>query len=109
MTEWKEAFCPMCGLMVGKKTIYRSPAKPYMGIARQENRWETIKEFTDDRHFGVVKSSEGRGTMKFVRYYEIDEDEDGYFPPMKARLLAMVGEWIAKGLITREEVDKAIV
>lgn len=108
MTEWKEAFCPMCGRTMGKKTTYRVPGKPYFGIARQDNRWEMTKEFTGDKPFGVVKSSEGRGTLKFERYYEIGEDEEGYFPLMKARLLAVVKEWLDKNWITREEVDEAL-
>lgn len=108
MSEWREAFCPMCGRTMGKKTTYRVPGKPYFGIERQENRWEMTKEFTGDKPFGVVKSSEGRGTLKFERYYEIDEDKEGYFPLMKARLLAVVKEWLAKGWIAREEVDETL-
>ncbi len=109
MGQWREAFCVMCGRTMGKKTIYRQPGKPYFGIERQENKWAKTKEFTGEKPFGVVKSSEGRGTMKFERYYEINEDEEGYFPLMKARLLAVIGEWLEKGLITREEVDEALL
>jgi len=94
---------------MGKRTIYRAPGKPYMGIARQENRWEETQKFTKDKPFGVVKSSEGRGTLKLERYYGIDEDEEGYFPLMKARLLAVIGEWLEKKWITREEVDEALL
>ncbi len=108
MGEWREAFCVLCGRTMGMRTVLRAPGKPYMGIARRENKWDLTREFTGAKPFGVVKSSEGRGTMKFERYYEIDEDEEGYFPAMKARLLAVIGEWQAKGLITREEVDDAI-
>ncbi len=107
-SEWREAFCPICGRTMGMKTVYRVPGKPYMGIERRENRWESTQEFTGDKPFGVVKSSMGRGSLKFERYYEIDEDAEGYFPLMKARLLAVVGEWLDKGWITREEVDKAL-
>ena len=107
-SEWREAFCPTCGRTMGMKTILRTPGKPYMGIARRENRWEATKEFTGDKPFGVVKSSEGRGSLKFERYYGIDEDQEGYFPLIKARLLAVMGEWLEKGWITREEVDQAL-
>ncbi len=107
-SEWREAFCPMCGRTMGKKTVYRQPGKPYFGIVRQENRWESTKEFTGEKPFGVVKSSEGRGSLKFERYYGIDEDQEGYFPLMKARLLAVIGEWLEKGWITQEEVSAAL-
>ena len=109
MAEWKECFCVLCGRTMGNRTVYRAPGKPYMGITGHENKWELTREFTKDKPFGVVKSSEGRGTMKMERYYEIDEDSEGFFPPMKARLLAVIGEWQAKGLITREEVDAALL
>ena len=107
MTEWKEAFCPLCGRTMGMKNIYIEPKKPWTKTG-EENRWEATKEFTGDKPFGVVKSSEGRGTMKFERYYGIDEDVEGYFPLMKSRLLAVNKEWLEKGWITREELEAAI-
>ncbi len=107
-SEWREAFCPLCGRTMGKKTVYRQPGKPYFGILRQENRWESTQDFTGEKPFGVVKSSEGRGTLKLVRYFGIEEDTDGYFPLIKARLLAVIGEWLEKGWITREEVTSAL-
>ena len=108
MPEWREAFCVLCGRTMGKKTIYISPGKPYFGIERQDNRWEGTQEFTGDKPFGVVKSSQGKGTLKMERYYDIDEDEEGYFGFMKARLLAVISEWLVKGWLTREEVKQAI-
>ncbi len=107
-TEWREAFCPLCGRTMGMKTHYRVPGKPYMGIASRENRWEATQEFTGDKPFGVVKSSMGRGSLKLDRYYGVDEDVEGYFPLMKARLLAVIGEWVEKGWITQEEVAEAL-
>jgi len=106
MTEWKEAFCPMCGRTMGKRTV-TIEGKPWIKIG-EENRWEETKNFTGDKPFGVVKSSEGRGTMQLVRYYDINEDAEGYFPLMKARLLNVISEWLDKGWITREEVEVAI-
>ena len=108
MSEWREAFCPLCGRTMGLRTVYRQKGKPYFGIAARENKWDLTREFTGEKPFGVVKSSEGKGTLRTLRYYEIDEDVEGFFPPMKARLLAILGEWQAKGLLTREEVDAAL-
>ena len=105
--EWREAFCPLCGRTMGKKNIYMDPRKPWTKTG-EENRWEATQEFTGDKPFGVVKSSEGRGTMKLERYYDINEDSEGYYPLMKARLLAVNKEWLEKGWITREELEAAI-
>ncbi len=106
MTEWREAFCPMCGYTRGMRNI-TPRGKPWIKLD-EENFWERTREFTGDKAFGVVKTSEGRGTMRIVRYYGIDEDVEGYFPLMKARLLAVIGEWLEKGWITPEEVEGAM-
>ena len=108
MAEWREAFCPLCGRTMGKRTIYRIPGKPYFGIERQDNLWEKTKDFTGEKPFGVVKSSEGKGTMKFERYYDIDEDEEAYFPAMKARLLAIISEWLDKEWLSISEIKSKI-
>ena len=102
--EWKEAFCFLCGRSMGKKNITIA-GKPWMKRG-EENMWEKTREFTQ-KPFGVIKSSEGRGTMEFVRFYDIDEDTEGYFPPIKARLLVVIKEFIERGWITREEVEEA--
>ena len=102
MTEWREALCPMCGTSHGMINI-TIEGKPWIKVG-QENYWEKTKKFTPDKPFGVIKSSEGRGTMKFERYYNIDEDKEGYFIFMKARLLLILEEWVAKGWITKEEI-----
>ena len=106
MSEWKEAFCPGCGLSHGKINIYDIPGKPWLKTD-QENFWARTRDYVP-KPFGVIKETFGRGTMKLVRYYDIDEDTDGYFPHIKARLLTVVKEWVAKGWLTREEVEQAM-
>ena len=107
MTEWREAFCPVCGRTMGMRNIFIDP-KRYWTKTGMENKWKDTLAFTGDKPFGVVKSSEGRGTLKTERYYDIDEDAEGYFPLMKARLLAVIKEWLDKDWVTREEVEEAI-
>lgn len=109
MAEWREPFCPMCGRTMGKRTTYKVPGKPYFGIESQVNRWAETQEFTGDKPFGVIKSSEGRGTMKFERYYDIDEDSEGYFPLMKARLLVVLSEWLDKKWLSKAEVQAVMM
>lgn len=104
-TEWKEPFCPMCGRGMGMRTVYKVPKKPHMGIERRENLWEKTKDFHGEKPFGVVKVSQGKGTMKMLRYYDLDEDTEGYFPWMKRRLIAIISEWLAKGWLTKNELE----
>ncbi len=106
MAEWRVPFCPMCGLSVGQKNI-TVKGKPWIKLD-QENLWEKAQSFTGDKPFGVIKSSEGRGTMKMERYYGIEEDVEGYFPLMKARLINVLKEWLAKGWITQEELEEIL-
>ena len=106
MAEWKEAFCVLCGRTMGKRNI-TPRGKPWIKLG-DKNLWEETQTFTGDKPFGVVKSSEGRGTMQFERYYDIDEDEEGYFGFMKSRLLNVLGEWLEKGWLTRAEIEGAM-
>ena len=103
--EGREAFCFLCGRTMGKKNI-TIKGKPWMKTG-EENMWEKTQDFTQ-KPFGVIKSSEGRGTMAFVRYYGIEEDKEGYFPFIKARLLVVIGEFLTRGWLTREEVLAAM-
>ncbi len=106
MVEWHDPLCPMCGRNMGMRTILNVPGKPQFGIERKVNLWEKRAEYSGDEIFGVVKSSEGKGTLKMVRYYDIDEDTDGYFSFMKQRLLKILIIWLAKGWLTKDELDK---
>ena len=106
MSEWRVPFCPMCGLSVGVKNI-TIKGKPWIKVD-EENLWEKAQHFTGDKPFGVIKSSEGRGTMKMMGYYGIEEDIEGYYPLMKNRLLHVIEEWIDKGWLSKEEVQKMI-
>ena len=105
--EWSEPFCPMCRRNMGNKNIYIDPKKPWTKTG-VENLWQKAFDYSGPVHFGVVKSSEGRGTMKFERYYEVDEDTEGFFDPMKGQLLRVMKEWLDGGLITREEIEEAM-
>lgn len=107
MTQWKEAFCPVCGLSHGMVNTYDIPGKPWLKTA-QENFWAKTRDYEANKRFGVIKETFGRGTMAFVGYYDIKEDTEGFFPHIKARLLTIIKEWVARGWITREEVERAI-
>ena len=104
--EFKEAICPLCGRNMGWRTILNILGKPQFGIERKVNLWEKRAEYSGDEIFGVVKSSQGKGSLQMVRYYDIDEDTDGFFPAMKQRLLKILIIWLAKGWLTKDELDK---
>lgn len=107
-TQWREAFCPVCGLSHGKINIRPDdPEKRYISLGT-ESFWEKVLTFSGDKPFGVIKESEGRGTMRFVDYYEIDQDYDGYFPLIKARICAVIGEWLEKGWMTPADLEGCI-
>lgn len=105
--EWRESFCWQCGRTMGMKNEYQDPKKPWTKIG-EKNRWAETADFTGDKPFGVIKSSTGRGTMAFIRYYGIEEDAEGYFPFMKARLLKVIEECLEKGWLTRKDLDKIL-
>ena len=102
--EWREAFCPLCGRTTGMRSILRVPGKPQFGVEEHQNKWKEREAYNGPELFGVVKSSEGKGSIKMVRYYDIDEDTDGFFPPMKQRLLNVIRDWQSKGWLTPEDM-----
>lgn len=53
-------------------------------------------------------SSEGRGTMKFEGHYDVDEDIEGFFPLIKARLLGAVTDWLRRGWLTAADLQGVI-
>ena len=106
MTEWREPFCVLCGRTMGIRNI-TPVGKPFVKLG-EINRWAETSKFTGDKPFGVIKSSVGKGSMKFEGYYDIDEDVEGYFISMKARLLNVLREWQEKGWLSKEEIEETI-
>ena len=105
MKEWREPFCPCCGRGVGQRNI-TPPNKPWMKLG-SENYWKKLRPY-DDFPFGLVKQSEGRGTMSIVREYGLEEDEEGYYPLIKGRLLNVLNVWLKRGWITQAELDASM-
>ena len=103
MSEWREAFCPVCMMAHGMMGI-KDPDRQWVKLG-EENFWERPRRC---EHFGLIKSSEGRGTMAMVGYFEPEEDVDGYYPLVRERLLAAVDEWIANGWLEKADVQAII-
>jgi hypothetical protein len=110
MTEIYKVFCPCCGKTFGERATRKLPArrpgtKPYQTLGTRFYT-DTI-DWDANKRFGCIMHTEGRGTLDFVRYFDPDEQPE-WFDKTKARLLAALGEWIAKGWITAEEVGAGI-
>ena len=104
MTEYRQALCPVCGTAHGTEVTETVPGKRYIKLARQ-NFWERTKAFDPNKPFGVIQDTTGRRNFRLIGYFSPEEDVNGFFPLVKSRLLAAVGEWLEKQWITREEVE----
>ena len=104
MAIYRQALCPVCGTAHGSQVTETIPGKPYMVLARR-NYWEKTLEFDPNKAFGVIQETGlGRGrSFRVLGYFSPEEDEDGYFPLVKARLLQAVREWLDKGWISPQE------
>lgn len=47
--------------------------------------------------------------MMMVGYYNPEQDVDGFFPLIKGRLLNVIQDWLAKGWLTAEELQNALL
>ncbi len=107
MSEYRQVFCPVCGTAHGQEVTETVEGKPWMVLSRR-NYWERTKEFDPDKPFGVIQETAGRGSFNLIGYFQPEEDIDGSFPLVKARLLQATKEWMDKGWITREEVNQVL-
>ncbi len=101
--EWREPFCPVCGRGVGKRNV-KTPAGITIG---QKNYWQGLQPY-DTFPFGLVKKSEGKGSLEIVREYSIDEDREGYYEIIKARMLNAVKVWLSRGWIKKEDIESIL-
>lgn len=103
--EYRQAICPVCGRAAGTKRL-EYPQKGYYSPVPTENFWSYTQDFDPDKPFGVIQEvGAGKGhSFKVIGHFSPEEDIDGYFPLVKARLLNAVKEWLNKGWLTRDEV-----
>jgi len=107
MSEYRQAFCPVCGVAHGTQITETVEGKPYIVLARG-NYWARTKDFEPNKPFGVIQETLGRGTFRLIGYFQPEDDVDGFFPLVKDRLIQACKEWVDKGWITREEIEEAI-
>lgn len=104
MAQIKTIPCPMCGRVAGRKAI-RKKGSTYLKL-RVENFWAQTSGFDPDKPFGVIMETTGKGTFHKVGTFQPEEDAE-YFPFVKARVLNVVKEWVAKGWLSQSEVAAA--
>lgn len=108
--EYRQAICPVCGRSAGlKRTNYNQ--KGYSSSIAVENFWKYTQDFDPDKPFGVIQEvGGGRGrSFRVIGHFNPEDDIDGFFPLVKARLLAAVREWLNKGWIDKEEVADLLI
>lgn len=105
--QWREAFCPVCGLSHGmiNKTM---PGRPRI-VLEQESFWDRTESYNGDKPFGIIKESSGRSSIQLVGYYDVTEDEEGFFLQIKNRLCNVLSEWLEKGWLTPMELEGCII
>jgi|GEM_PF-2443026 hypothetical protein len=107
--EYRAAICPVCGRTAGRKRR-KYPYEHGDDSSASENFWEYTKHFDPNKPFGVIQAvGGGKGhSFQVLGHFGPEDDPDGYFPLVKARLLNAVKEWVAKGWISPEEADEAL-
>lgn len=104
--EYRSAFCPVCATSHGTKRLeYPYPAT--------QNFWQWLNDrdgergLGKDEPFGVIQAvGLGRGhSFGVLGYFGPEDDPDGYYPLVKARLLQAVRRWLQKGWLSKEEIE----
>ncbi len=106
MTHYYTAFCPICGMSHGTRAL-RDPKRRYIRIKRT-NFWKEVQNFEENKPFGVIQESLGRGKWNFIGYFSPEEDVQGFFPLIKARLLTVIREWLNRGWLDSGDVMATI-
>lgn len=109
--EYRSALCPVCGRTAGKKRR-GYPYQPGESAQATQNYWEWISDkdkergLGKDEPFGVIQEvGAGKGhSFRVIGYFAPEDDEDGFYPLIKARLLQAVRRWLENGWLTKEEV-----
>ena len=70
------------------------------------NWWAATRDYDPNKPFGVIHQQIGTGQLEFVGYFQPEEDQDGFFVPLKMRLLTAVREWMQKGWITDSDIQQ---
>lgn len=109
----RSAFCPVCGVAHGqrKKTKARGGTGYYLP-SETESYWDWLQEHYPEGspHFGIIQETGGGRGKAFgvIGYFTPAEDQDGYFPAVKARVIMALRTWLARGWITQDDLNSIL-
>lgn len=114
--EYRSAFCPVCGVVHGRKRLeYPKTKNGYYSPPATQNYWEWISDrdkergLDKDEPFGIIQEvGMGRGRSFAVVGYFGPEDDNDFYPLVKARLLQAVRRWLQNGWLSKEEVESVL-
>lgn len=107
---YRQALCPVCGRGAGLKRVSYPSGSYGADPGEVVNFWAATLGFDPDKPFGVIQEvGGGKGkSFRMLGYFGPEDDPDGFFPLVKARLLAAVAEWLAKGWISAGELGAVV-
>lgn len=113
--EYRQAICPVCGVSHGLKRL-RYPQKGEKFTPSDQSYWDWLNQIDEERAlgsaqpFGVIQEvGGGKGhSFRVIGHFTPEEDQDGFYPIVKARFLIALKRWLINGWITREEVASLI-
>lgn len=96
------AHCPLCGRNIPQN---RAIKIGYVTVDRV-GYFGSI-DWDPDKPFGVSFAAGGKGAFKDWRPID-PEDAPEFFEALKGRFIDALKEWLAKGWLTREEVESTL-
>jgi hypothetical protein len=109
--EYRQVLCPVCGRGAGLKRL----SYPYQRGEQDvtQNYWDWLRDLEegrglgDEQPFGIIQEvGLGKGhSFRLIGYFTPEEDKEGFYPLVKARLLTAVRRWLKNGWLTQEELD----
>ncbi len=110
-SEYRQAFCPVCCTAHGYKRLgYAGKGKYTDGSLVNYWQWIADREAElgrgESQPFGVIQEAgKGRGhSFAVLGHFSPAQDQDGFYPLIKARLLLALERWLRAGWITQDDI-----
>lgn len=100
--EQDSVFCPLCGRTYRDRSVHK-----VAGVTVESVPYFDSIEWDPEKPLGVTQRIGGRAQIETVGYFQ-PADRPELFAPLKARLLTVLGQWVKRGWLTREEIRSVI-